>query len=305
MNLDEFYSGIVTDLRAKGVPCAITGGLACVEFGIVEHTEDCDLLCAPEHARQLLETLGAKTFHGAPCQYRSQLSPPLEARWLAGGYTCHFQWPGEGAERPYLDVIGVPPRVSSPWEAETQGAMAGRHTVAEMKRTNRRKDWDQATALGLQMIEAGDERGWLHVFDADALRALVETTPCSEAAMAQRPVLRLAAEKSPLLDRAVQTEVDFWTNLDRARLKLYEESVRAYAAALRHDGRLQGADLATQHAVRVEHAERLLPQNPVQAFGVDRLIAQAREATALGINPELLRFLPDARVGFRNVVRPT
>jgi len=56
-SLDEFYASILTQLRSSGVPCAITGGLACVEFGTVEHTEDCDLICAADHADEVLKAL--------------------------------------------------------------------------------------------------------------------------------------------------------------------------------------------------------------------------------------------------------
>ena len=65
--LDQFYHGLVQRLRRKDVPCAITGGLACVEFGVVEHTEDCDLVCAPAFAATLLETLAAGRFQGRAC----------------------------------------------------------------------------------------------------------------------------------------------------------------------------------------------------------------------------------------------
>ena len=122
------------------------------------------MLCPPEQATALLDTLVESPFAGVACQYRSVLSPPLDVRWLAGGWTCHFHWPGAVPEQPFLDVFGVPPRMSSPWQEESSGFFAGRQTVAEMKRTRRRKDWDQATALGLQMLRAGDGRGWLHVF---------------------------------------------------------------------------------------------------------------------------------------------
>lgn len=66
------------------------------------------------------------------------------------------------SEKPALDVFGVPPRVSTSWQKETVGRFAGMHTVGEMKRTSRREDWDQATAIGVKMLEEDDQRGWLH-----------------------------------------------------------------------------------------------------------------------------------------------
>jgi hypothetical protein len=230
-DIDEFYASLSSEVQRRGAPCAITGGLACVEFGVAEHTEDCDLICQPEHAETLLQVLQTLSFGVSRCQYRPT-SPPLDARWLAGGYTAHLRWPSDTAEKPFLDVFGAPPRVSTPWQAETVGRFAGRHTVAEMKRTNRRKDWDQATALGLAMLEANDSRGWLHIFDATVLRAVGARLSPGEKEIRQRPVLQLLMTKSPLLERAVQTEVEFWAHLDALRLQVYKASHDDYGRTL-------------------------------------------------------------------------
>lgn len=296
MSLDEFYQSILKRLQGQHVPCAITGGLACVHLGVAEHTEDCDLLCAPEGARRLLELLEIASFDGVPAIYRGVLSAPLDSRWLQGGWTSHFTWETHAPIQPYLDVFGVPPRMSSPWLGEVQGFWAGPHTVAEMKRTNRRKDWDQATALGLRMLRSGDERGWLHIFDGDALLSLSETMPIKTALLAQRPVLRLAMERSPRLVRAIQTEVDFWTHLNRLRMKVYEDAARPYAAAVRASRGASQGNLIEQHALRLAHAEKLLPTSPLHDYGVDRLIHEAQIETGQDLNPELLQHLPNARL---------
>jgi hypothetical protein len=297
-SLDAFYAAISRRLRRQGVPCAITGGLACVEFGVADHTEDCDLICPAAHAGTLLKVLQSSPYGKAACHYR-KTSPPLAARWLAGGYTAHFHWPMGGAEKPFLDVFGVPPRVSSPWEKETVGRFAGRHTVAEMKRTNRRKDWDQATALGLAMLKQNDRRGWLHLFDATVLRALIQKQSPGPAELKRRPVLKLAQANSPLLERAIQTEVDFWTRLNELRLRIYLEQGEPYARALLKAEKAGPKDLMAQHELRVQLAESLLPEHPLQDHGIDRLIAEARRATAIGLDPALLRYLPEMAWHFK------
>jgi len=299
-NIDEFYAAISAKLRGQEVPCAVTGGLACVEFGVAQHTEDCDLICPPEHAKTLLQVLRASLFGAVPCRYR-KTSPPLDVRWLAGGYTAHFLWPTDAPEKPSLDVFGAPPRVSTPWEKETVGRFAGRHTVAEMKRTNRRKDWDQATALGLAMLEANDPRGWLHIFDATTLRTLIKKLSLGEEEIRQRPVLQLAKSSSPLLDRAVQTEIEFWTHLDALRLKVYQASHESYGRALLKVAKKPPTDLIAQHQTRVELAEKLLPERPMQDYGIPRLIEEARDATAVGLDPAILQFLPQVASHFNNI----
>jgi hypothetical protein len=170
--LEQFYEGLVTRARARGIACAITSGMACVAFGVSEATKDCDLLCTPDSANELLDLLGEAALGGQLPHYRGNLSAPLDTRWFRGGWTSHFVWaPADSGA--YLDVFGVAPRSSSHWEKEIQGFYAGPHTVAEMKRTNRDKDWPFVTALGARMIEMGDERGWLHIYDETLLRKTI------------------------------------------------------------------------------------------------------------------------------------
>jgi hypothetical protein len=121
--------------RGRGIACAITSGMACVAFGVAQATKDCDLLCAPDAARKLFDLLGETAINGHPPSYRGHLTAPMDERWFRGGWTSHFVW-NVGQAEAYLDVFGVAPRGSSPWEAELEGFYACRHTVAEMKRTN-------------------------------------------------------------------------------------------------------------------------------------------------------------------------
>ena len=144
-------------------------GLACIEFGVVEHTLDCDLLAEPGAASAMLTELTTVELEGVLCRYRGTLSAPLDVRWLEGGWTSDFEWP-LGPATAYLDVLGTPPRVKPPWWRDASYPYAARPIVAAMKRTRRPKDWSQATAVGLQLVEMGDSCGWLHLFDADAMR---------------------------------------------------------------------------------------------------------------------------------------
>src|SRR5882672_6722413 len=76
--LEQFYEGLVTRARSRGIACAITSGMACVAFGVSETTKDCDLLCAPNSAGNLLDLLGETSLEGRLPSYRGNLSPPLD-----------------------------------------------------------------------------------------------------------------------------------------------------------------------------------------------------------------------------------
>src|SRR6267378_1047200 len=213
VELHSFYEDLVRQLRGRGVVCAITSGLACVHYGVAETTKDCDLLCHTSSVGDLLELLIETQIAGADCRYRGNISPPLDARWHRGGWTSHFEW---GAEPGVvtLDVFGHALRESFPWVQELFGLYASPQTVAEMKRTNRDKDWAFITALGVRMLEADDARGWLHIFNSDTMLEWVGKQPCSPDLVERRPALKLAQQRDARLAGALNAERKFWEELD-------------------------------------------------------------------------------------------
>jgi hypothetical protein len=179
------------------------------------------------------------------------------------------------------------------------GRFAGMHTVAEMKRTRRRKDWDQATALGLAMLQTGDPRGWLHIFDADVLQALLKTQSPGPVELNQRPALQLALSGSPLLERVIQTEIEFWSNLDKIRLKIYQDNHVEYGRRALKIPSTKSIRLMAQHEQRVKFAKQYLPEHPLEDYGIDRMVDEARQATALGLDPIVLQHLPQVKSHFQ------
>lgn len=298
--LERFYEGLVTRARAQGITCAITSGMACVAFGVAQTTKDCDVLCAPEAAERLLELIHTTRLGEQSPRYRGNLSPPLDARWLRGGWTSHFYWRTPDAEA-YLDVFGLAPRGSSPWEAELHGSYASQHTVAEMKRTNREKDWPYVTALGAQMLRERDPRGWLHIFDEDLIRTFLAETQIPAGLLRRRPVLQLALANDSRLRAALHAERQFWHELDRVRIRIYARAIRPYLVAVRKAQIPEQEPLDAQHRARVECAQRHLPFYPIRDYGLDRMVAEAREALAQLVHPAAMEWLPDVREHFSNV----
>jgi hypothetical protein len=231
-NIQEIFEELVASLRGRGAVCAITSGLACVYYGIAESTKDCDLLCHPQGFEKLLDVVDSFAFEEIRCAYRGNLSPPLDARWHAGGWTSHFEWPLL-PDPLRLDVFGQALRQFSPWERELSGLYAGPHTVAAMKRTSRDKDWPFVTALGLRMVEVGDERGWLHIFHAEDLTRIQQQEVCPDHIAAERPALRLAQRNDPRLAGALNAERKLWEELDRRRIRILEQALRPYVSAVR------------------------------------------------------------------------
>jgi hypothetical protein len=295
--MEHFSEGLVATLQSNRIVCAITGWMACVEFGVAQGTKDCDLLCQVESAEALRRSLESTTLRGATCSYRSHLSAPLDARWVRGGWTAHFAW-RIGGEEACLDVFGIAPRGSTPWESELRGLYASPHTVAEMKRTDRMKDWPFATSLGVQLFESGDPRGWLCIFDYNVLQTLAGRIPIPAEMIAHRPVLGLLGKAPMQLKQAIEGEIKFWQQLDHVRMLAYRQAVRPYVVAVKHDPQADAPNLRAQHECRVRHAEKLLAINPIQDYGLDRLIAEAQRQAAELVREDSLKWLPDVRQNF-------
>jgi hypothetical protein len=163
-----------------------------------------------------------------------------------------------------------------------------------MKRTNRERDWPFATALGVKLLEAGDPRGWLHLFNFEVLVQTTEKLRCPETMVKLRPALGLLTGPNERLELALKGEVEFWNRLDQLRVKVYERAVRPYMLAVNGDVRARSPSLAVQHEVRLEHAERLLPTSPLRRYGIERLIAEARDQAGRFLPAGALEWLPDA-----------
>jgi hypothetical protein len=162
--------------------------------------------------------------------------------------------------------------------------------------SNRGKDWRFVTALG-----AHDARGWLHIYDENLLRTFGGISPAPAELLKRRPLLGLAAANDSRLHAVLYAEVQFWHELDRARLHIYEKAVRPYRMAVKKARVPAGTALATQHEVRVRCPENHLPPTPLHDYGIERMIAEAREALGQIVQPSALAWLPDVHEQFRIV----
>ena len=292
----EFYLDLVRRAQERGIRCAITSGMACVAFEIAESTKDCDLLCDPEMADQFIALLAESPLGEAPCQYRGNISPPLDSRWLKGGWTSHFEWPGTEA---YLDVFGIAPRARSSWFEGTSPVYAHPHVVADMKRTGRDKDWPFLTALGVKLVEGGDPRGWLHIYDAERMAELLVKHPeIPTKIIESRPLLRLLLTRTPGLEAALRLERTFWMDLSKLRVREYEYPLRPYLGAVRKASAGKVLTLLEDHQLRVACAEAHLPPHPLNPDILNAMSASARTSALMGMNPEMACWLPNVISNF-------
>lgn len=305
MNLDqfaiiEFYLELVRRAHERGICCAITSGMACVAYEVAEATKDCDLLCDPEMDEKFLALLAESPLGDVACRYWGYISPPLDARWHRGGWTSHFEWPGTEA---FLDVFGIAPRARSAWQEEMRPPYAHPHVVADMKRTARGKDWPFISALGVKLVEQGDTRGWLHLYDAERMRDLYLKYPSIPAAVIQaRPLLALVPEDDRILAAALNAERIFWECLSKRRVSHYENALRPYLVEVRKRSAGKTLSLFEDHELRVSCAQEHLPENPLSVAILHEMMSEAREETLLMVAPGLERWFPDVIPNFTRLI---
>ncbi len=223
---------LVRDLmRAAGVRCAITSGMACVYYGLQQTTKDTDWIVDPADLAKLRDLLFAQQRRLPPWQisYRTIFGAPMDARWMQHGWTCHIRLQNEAhAAEHHLDFFARPPRVAA-W-SQTEDGFAERNVVAMMKKTDRERDWPFVDSLGWQMLSAGSDNflGLLHVQDAERVRYLWTRASATEreTAAARRPLLRRIDTEptSDRLERWIRLERLVWQCVNRERYGRYQQA---------------------------------------------------------------------------------
>jgi hypothetical protein len=116
----DFLNIFRVELRASGIRFAITSGMACVHYGLQQTTKDSDWIVPPDQVEQVrgLFVRHEASLPSWAVRYRSIFGAPLEAEWIAGGWTSHLSVRTEGGGPDHhVDFFGRPPRVKH-WNAD-------------------------------------------------------------------------------------------------------------------------------------------------------------------------------------------
>jgi hypothetical protein len=208
---------------------------------------------------------------GREARYR--FGAPLDVRWLAGGWSSHFEHWRDGL-RLRTDFVTRPPRISREERDRLwQNADASRSEVvpleplALMKMTMREKDYAVIGELARRM------RGSLNQFlfsrsSRDLLRLAADYPDALAEAMSSRPLLAQVAEGRDALDEALDRERRALMRADEARLARYRAAAEAWASVWPDVSR-EIADLSLHDAHRIvtSRAEGVLPFAPSDGQG--------------------------------------
>ncbi|MBI4027326.1 MAG: hypothetical protein HY360_20240 [Verrucomicrobia bacterium] len=281
-------------LREAGIRFALTSGMACVEYGLQQSTKDTDWIIAPDDLGKL-RTLFAGLEAASPgCRvmYRSLFGAPLDFEFLSHGWTSHLLVRDPDGAEHKVDIFGVPPRLAS-WTADDTG-LATRHVVAQMKKTDREKDWPMVDSIAWQLWEHRSSEALLHIQDQRKLiDAWGKIPPADRHALAQkRPLLRLLDhEKNP--DRvfaAVRIERIIWACVDEVRYGSYKQAWKTFYRAWKKEPGWQwpvDEPFSSQHQRLLDAASRHeLAKDPVGHDGREALLDRAMKMAEVRSNSD-------------------
>jgi hypothetical protein len=254
--MSNVYFELTEEFNAEGLIALLASGQAVVFYRIALMSKDGDwVLRETEGAcRRVREVLAAHGGRYRPC-------PPLDPRWLAGGWSSHFEFFDRQRRRIRCDFVSRPPRVAA-GELDTMFAAArgeGALRVVDperlirLKQTQRAKDYPVIAELSRQL----PPRNEIELStDPDRILELAGEFGAGSPRESVR-MARLGRSRDDVVV-ALAREIDRLQRDDRLRLERYEQAARGYLAAFRSAVPPE-ATLDEAHAIAVGLAERLLP----------------------------------------------
>lgn len=262
MTLNVYFS-LTEEFNAEGQVAILASGQAVVFYRLAIMSKDGDWIISETEAacRRVLEVLGTHVARQRP-------SAPLDPRWLAGGWSSHFEFRDERKRRVRCDFFSRPPRVPEELRqhcvtrpARPRLVVVSLRALLLMKQTQRAKDY---AVIGELARLLPPEQELEFTTDADAILRLAG----AHGGGSQRPAVREAVESGERarVVAALAHEIDALQVEDRVRLGSYQQAAQRYLAAFRERG-LDAVPADEAHPRAVELAVDLLPKDPLRDSG--------------------------------------
>lgn len=253
---DNIYFDLTNEFNAEDCIAILASGQAVVYYRLAMMSKDGDWIVretedACRHLREVLSRHGARYRSGAP----------LEPRWLAGGWSSHFEFKDGRGRRIRCDFFSRPPRVPLPTleklfaEAEISKALAVIDIVSLilMKQTQRAKDYPVIGELA-RLLPPEEELAL--TTDPDRI---LELAPRYGQQSERAPVLAAREDRDRLaVVQALAVEIDALQQEDRQRVAHYQEQSTEYLRAFKRLDR-EELLLPESHERLCRLAERFLP----------------------------------------------
>jgi hypothetical protein len=260
--VSNIYLELTEQFNRGRLRAIVSSGQAVVLHRLAIMSKDGDWILR-EDAETMQRVLGVLSEHGA--HYR--FGAPLDTRWLAGGWSAHFEF-RRGGLRVRTDFVTRPPRIDlatldRQWNAvDLQRPVVDPVALAEIKKTNREKDYAVIGELARLMRDPREQL--LYSRSARDLIALAEAHPDLATELSpQRPLLKLATGERTRLERALDAERRALIHANEERLARYHQAASRWAAAWPEvQSKIDKLALPDAHKIVVTRALELLPFAP-------------------------------------------
>jgi hypothetical protein len=254
------YLELTREFNQGGLRAIICSGQAVVLHRLAIMSKDGDWILREDES-SLRHVLGVLENHRA----RYRFGAPLDPRWMAGGWSSHFEFRRESL-RVRTDFFTRPPRIAPPdleriWreQAKRDVPFLDLPELAEMKKTNRERDYAVIGELARRMPDV--ELQFLYSRSARDLIALREKHPDVAARLLdRRPVLRAVHEGRDHLEAALDAERRESIRRNERRLEAYAHAAASwYSVWPKVEAEIASLPLREAHAIVRERAAGVLP----------------------------------------------
>ncbi|HLQ38172.1 MAG TPA: hypothetical protein VK348_10240 [Planctomycetota bacterium] len=249
------YFDLTREFNSNGTVVLLSSGQAVVWYRLAIMSKDGDWIVR-EDAGSCARVLAVLAAHGA----RQRPSAPLDPRWLAGGWSSHFEFLDAQQRRVRCDFVSRPPRVSTaaiaalfaqPWPLAELPVIDLPSLIAT-KRTQRAKDYSVIGELAGRLPSAEEAACTTNVDRILELARDVTGVDREAIRLAQRGATR---EQVVV---ALAKEVDAMQRADRERIERYVRAAERYYREFHVQG-LERLPLAEAHQRAVRLADSMLP----------------------------------------------
>jgi len=257
----NIYLELTEQFNAGRLRAIISSGQAVVLHRLAIMSKDGDWILREdvETMSHILDVLAESGAH-----YR--FGAPLDVRWMAGGWSAHFEF-RTGSLRIRTDFVTRPPRLDDAslaelWKLDPKKPVLGLTARAEIKKTNREKDYAVIGELARLMKSPREQL--LYSRSARDLLALTQAHPELASELSdQRPLLRETVAGQARLEEALDAERRTLIHANEQRLARYREASKAWATAWSGvEKEIGNLWLAAAHEIVVARALELLPFAP-------------------------------------------
>lgn len=266
--MDNPYLDLTRELNRGRLRALISSGQAVVVHRLAIMSKDGDWILREESevTDHVLETLSRR---GS----RYRFGAPLDVRWLAGGWSAHFEHRAGGL-RLRTDFVTRPPRIPPDelarlWaQAEAQGSeVVALEPLAAMKMTNREKDYAVLGELARRMSDPRSQL--LYSRSSRDLMRLAEEHPEALAeTLPRRPLLARIPAGRDALDEALDRERRTLIRANEERLARFRAAAEAWAALWPEVTReIADRSLLEAHRIVTSRALEVLPFAPSAGEG--------------------------------------